>query len=214
MDYNTLLKCVEVIYSYLYSLTYGNPKYYYNWNERSILTFNNFVGHVDNRYKLVTLGKNFMVNYFLFHYARLVETEFNRYSSKDSKGNVVAYGRFQIYDFISKKSFETYVHRNKKFEFCISTNRKFDKYVVSVSSMIKALDAIINPNDISFELFEENIKRRYFGTSSCFVHCISETTLYNNDSMMCPKCAFKEECIKLLENKYPKIYKERECQIN
>ena len=209
MDEQQLFLCTEYIYTYLYILTYGNDKYTYNWNERSVLSFNNFAAYLDSRYKLVTIGKKFLTNYFLFQYSRIVSQELKRWSSKDKSGNIVKNGRFQIYDFISESAFEKWINRDKKFDFCLLTNYKFESYAVNVTFVLDVLGQVIDKQTEDYDLYEETIKKGFYNTSQRLFNCINNTTMYSNNSILCKQCSLKKDCLLIQEKNYPIIFKNR-----
>lgn len=196
------------IYSALYSRVYGNKDYKFTFNEKSLDAINSFLVMLNKQYNLETLGENTLINYFIFHLIRLDGQEIKRYSTKDSSGNVLVKGRFQIYDFIGKKAFDYWKKRNTKFDYLLRDNFVLKKYKISISDLyLQQYEILQIESEINYT--EELEKKRFFNTPKGFNHCIDTTTLYHPLSENCEKCSFKNDCIEVLKLNHLNIYKSR-----
>lgn len=186
---------IHYVYQLFYSRVYGNSSYVFKPTERMEKMILKFLSMVDNKYKLETIGVNFIVSYFTFQFNYWDGLELNNYSK-----------RIDLSFIIGEKAFDRWVNRNQNFDWTISESKFLKKNKISISQ-IKNFFKESDYNVVN--KFEEIEKKRFFATDKGFLNCIEKTTLYNNKSGLCLSCNFKDDCKKLLSNNYPVLYKNR-----
>lgn len=195
------------VYEYFYQKKYNSPKYKFVPSEKASKRIIEFISLIDTAYDINTLGKTFLVNYFIFQFNRTKDQVFNRFASRDKGGAIKVGGRIQIYDIIGKQAFKYWVDRNVQFDFVLY-NSDFCKENNIVISEIN--DLLLQKKGKERILQSEEIeKSRFVNTYRGFLNCIERTSLFDHRSVHCITCRFKQDCKKLLEQNYPHIYQER-----
>lgn len=184
----------DIIYNYelLYREKYGNEKYIFKPTPRAEQEISNFLLFFDKRYKLITLGKDFLFRYFNFQFRRVDGLILKRFSSKDKSGKI------QIYDIIGKKAIEYWLTRDVNFDF-----------ITEIDAVISKQTIIGEETVSSTNKHEELEKKRFHNTNRGFLNCVEKTSLFNHKSTNCVLCIFKNTCKSVLEKNYMKIYKNR-----
>lgn len=195
------------LYTYFYGKKYNSSKYKFSPPSKAISKIAEFLKELDKKYNLNSLGKVFITQYFLFQFNRTHKQVFQRFASRDSRGNILVAGKIQIYDIIGKKAFKYWLDRDIKFDYVLLNCEFLKECNIRVSEVYSLFKAV---NVESRTLHSEEIeKSRFFNTRRGFINCIEKTTLFNHYSQYCITCLSKVDCKKVLSINYPSIYKER-----
>lgn len=183
-------KDIVFYYELLYKKKYGNETYVYKPTPKAEIEINNFLSFLEKKYKLISLGEDFLSRYFSFQFKRTENLILKRFSSKDKSG------RIQIYDIIGKSAIQYWMNRDINFDFIVEINTVIPKRHPS-------LERVENKS-------EEFEKKRFHNTDRGFLNCIEKTSLFNHKSTNCVLCTVnKEACKCLLKKNYYNIYKDR-----
>lgn len=180
---------IIILYEHFYSIKYGNSSYKFTPSTKADQEIDKFLFYLDQKHKLISLGPVFLTRYFYFQFKRVENLVFKRFSSKDKSGKI------QIYDIIGKKAISYWEKRDTSFDFILPNyiNVKFDK----------------KEDFKKVTIYEDIEKQRFFNTTRGLINCLDKTTLFDHKSSFCILCTMKNDCKKLLEKNYNKIYVSR-----
>lgn len=166
--------------------------------EKELVTISNFIKLLDKHYGLDSIGLNFLITYFVFHFDSL---NFRTGSSFKFKNSTVT-----IQFVVGKKAFQKWLDRDQNFDWSIKTSEFLFENNISLSQI---KDFFQTENFVFLNKSEEIAKQLFFNTDRGFLYCIERTTLYTHKSKNCLTCSFKDDCKKLLKLNYPNIHKAR-----
>jgi hypothetical protein len=178
-----------------YRKVYGNEKYIFNPSEKAQCQIKKFIELIDERYKLETVGINFLISYFVFQFDYWTKCEIKEKTNWSDK--------IQLSYIIGGKAFVRYDTRDVKFDWTISQSDFLKKYNVSTQSI---KDFFIQYDETSLNQVEENNKKKFYNTERHFLNCIENTSLYNHRSQLCIVCKNKVDCKVMLKSNYENIY--------
>lgn len=179
-------------YETFYRSKYGNGKYVFVPTPKAEAEINKFLAFFEKKYKLITLGRDFLFRYFSFQFKRVDGLVLKRFSSKDKSGKI------QIYDIIGRKSIDYWMTRDVNFDFIIENSTIISKQLIPAEKFI-----------LSTSRSEELEKKRFHNTERGFLNCIERTSLFNHKSTSCILCSFKTSCKIILKENHINIYKDR-----
>jgi hypothetical protein len=185
-------KDIIIYYESFYKKKYGNNSYKFKPTPQAEKEIEKYLSFFDSRYKLISLGSDFLFRYFSFQFKRVDGLVLKRFSSKDKSGKI------QIYDIIGRKAIEYWLTRDINFDFIIENSVIVSKKLIPTENTITATSRS-----------EEIEKKRFFNTDRGILNCIEKTTLYNNKSSNCLLCNHKKSCKVILEKNHINIYKSR-----
>lgn len=184
---------VYKFYEYFYKKKHNQLSYKFKPSDKAKALTLKFIKKLDKHYNLKTIGEEFLWNYFVY--------QFNYWRNAELKA---FYGKFRIDLIIGDKAF-------KRFK-----DDQYDNMWVTYGSEIIDLyglrkhDLIHHDTSPKYKTTqEESIKLLHLNEDIGFLYCIENTTLYNYKHKACLMCNFKDECKKILKEKYPKIYERR-----
>ena len=131
------------------------------------------------------------------------EFQFSHYSGVQTK-----YGKNQIMFnwVIGPKAIERFEKRTISKRWLVRLKNK--EIGLSLKEALKPVKIIKSYENKIYD-FEEKEKQRFYNTPKGLLYCLTTTTLYNPMSKLCNECNNKEDCLKVLENEYPKLYNKR-----
>lgn len=183
---------IIIHYEVFYQKKYGNLNYKFKPTPQAEKEIIKFLDFFDKRYKLISLGKDFLFRYFAFQFHRVDGLVLKRFSSKDKAG------RIQIYDIIGRKAIQYWLDRNIEYDFIIENSSIIPKQLILPQENLHSLSRS-----------EELEKKRFYNTNRGFLNCIERTSLFNHKSQSCILCQFKSSCKIMLKQNYFNIYKDR-----
>lgn len=97
------------------------------------------------------------------------------------------------------------------YAFDMKTNVRITQKSLKQNHVIKAIPLNNRVAKMISEVrfVEENFKAEYHNTNRGFLWCVANTTLYHHKSKYCVTCKFKQDCKKLLEQEFEKVYLKR-----
>ena len=185
---------IESLYEYFYQKIYNLPKYSYNDSKINSKYIESFLNIIDKKYKLPCIGKEFLINYFLFQFDYWSQLTLKSYNQTINPQYI-----------IGKKAFQRWSDRDSSYDWQLESLGIIKKYKIS----LRDLKSLLNTQNVEDNNFEDKERKRFLNTERGFIHCIERTTLYNKRSSVCLFCNFKSDCEKLLKRNYPKIYEIR-----
>lgn len=193
------LSMIHYLYQHFYRKLYGNQKYKFDPSPAMEKQMIDFINLLDKKYKIQRIGIHFLINYFIYFFdfwTKAKRVELKHYSN-----------RIQLNFIIGKKAFnERWLTRDQRFDYKILTSDFVKKYKIEINEITMFWK---EGNSDPLNKSEELKKKRFYNTFIGFVYCIEATTLYNHKSSLCLTCKFKDDCIKILEKKFNKLYIER-----
>lgn len=191
-----MINKVRTLYELFYRKIYNQPDYVYYPSEAAEKQMKKFLEMLDLRYKLECIGDQFLVTYFIFQFAYWAELNIESYNNK-----------IMLTYIIGPKAFQRWLMRDMDYDYTIKLFQ-IKKTQVTTS---EALEAIAEYSDERVDkLKHEEIERgRFKGTDRQFLHCIENTTLMQPKSVHCMTCPDRNDCKKLLEERFPQIYYHR-----
>lgn len=184
---------VKRFYEYFYRKRYNSEKYKYKPSARGEKIINTFINSIDKRYNLKLVGEEFLWSYFIY--------QFNYWRNAEIKS---FYGKMQIQYIIGKKALDRYIEDANNLMWVTENSEIIDKYGFVKSELI----GVENKPSYSSN-YEEGVKRKNHNTYKGFYLCIENTTLYNPKHTSCLLCNYKNDCRKVLKEKFPEIYESR-----
>jgi hypothetical protein len=155
-----------------------------------------------NVYGKESVGLNILIQYFDF--------QFNYYCRLDTR---FGRGVIMLNWVIGDKARKRWQERDKDWDFAVKftlnrdTNQKFNRYFLTAVSQVQTEKR----RKYLLELgVDERQKQRYYNSQRGFAICLSSTTLYNPKSPFCKGCLFADDCRKILQASYPKIFELRQ----
>lgn len=163
----------------------------------------NFAILLKERYFELSLGSTWFFEYFSF--------QFEYWRTKESR---YYKGLAKLSWVIGPKAFTRWLNKSNDYLYWCRTgvlffNKSLHKGDIDKLFNNKINISFLNKDNITQKNVEEIEKKIYLNTKQGFIHCLNVTTLFNNQSLTCLKCKFKNNCKLLLQNNYPNIYKER-----
>ena len=189
---------VHYLYQLFYQKMYGNDDYVFNPSEQALKQINKFLVLLNERYKLETIGVNFLITYFVF--------QFDYWNKCEIKEKTNWSNRIQLTGIIGDKAFVRWNTRDINFDWTMYQSEFLRKYKI-ITREIK--DFFKEEKTLITNIAEELEKKRFYQTDRGFLNCIQTTTLYNHHSKLCILCKSKVDCKTMLKTNYPKIYEIR-----
>ena len=184
---------IQLSYQYFYQKIYSQPKYNFNYTEKSERVVTKFLGFCDKRWSILTLGKNFMWNYLLFQFQYwdgLTITSFNQ--------------KMDFTFIFGEKAFKRYIDRDVEYDWQTEESRLISKYGLSEGSYNRLFK-----ERKENEFYRHPTRLATLNQPTGLNNCLQLTTLYDFKDLSCLLCIYKTECKKLLELNYPEIYQSR-----
>lgn len=194
MQKNSLSSFIERLYEHFYRKIYSNPNYIYLPSDRGEKYISSFIELLDKKYKIQSIGREFLIKYFLFQFNYWYELDINSFNK-----------RVNIQYIIGKKAFKRWIDRDVSYDWSILQSFVIPTLNIQSIPLPKLYEKVYERLSKS----EEVEKKRWINTTRGFLNCIENTTLYKKNSGECLVCKFKVECKKILRRNYPIIYKNR-----
>lgn len=184
---------IQFSYQYFYQKVYSAPKYKFSYTETSQKLVTKFLQFCDKKWKIQTLGENFLWNYLLFQFQYWDGLEIVSFNNKIN------------FSFIfGEKAYKRYVDRDVEYDWQLQESNLVSKYKITQDDF----SSLFSKSQSS--VFYQNPTRLIgLNTLNGLNNCLEFTTLYDFKDVSCILCKYKEECKKLLETNYPDIYKSR-----
>jgi len=149
-------------------------------------------------------GDQMLWNYFLFQFSRwegavLVEKE-------------IGGGKILPTMIIGQKAFSKFVERDQTYDWTFFTSTPFtERYQIRRTDFEEKRQASHKEKITSQAptIHRDPNKAAFLNTEDGIATCVELTSLYDELDVSCKKCKFKEECIVLLKEHYPKIYEKQ-----
>ena len=188
---------IGTLYEFFYRRIYKQPYYIFQPSEASEKHINSFINLLDKRYKIETIGDNFITKYFIFQFDYWVNLDLTSYNKTINLPYI-----------IGKKAFDRWVKRNRDFDYTIDKVDINKKLTIRQSDLLSIItkEGVIKEGISRGEEIEKN---RFQGTKRQLLHCIENTTLYNSKSKVCITCSEKRDCKKILEKRFPQVFHHR-----
>lgn len=178
-------------FNYFFSKKYSQIQ---SNTDLSIKIGDKFLLLVDKKWKLPTIGYNWLFSYLTFQFEYWEGCDIQSYNKKIN------------FSFIfGEKAFQRYLDRDQEFDYQFEIdNDLLNKYNIRLKEFLSFFQSQEQLN------FYQN-PHRLIGLNSLqgFNNCIQFTTLYDPLDSSCIKCNSKHECKLLLQKNFPEIYKSR-----
>jgi len=158
-------------------------------NEKKI---NSFFKHLYKKIPKHSVGKNLLLKFTFFQYDYYLDLDPSLYGKKRNYNFEWIYG---------KKSVERFFNRDINFDYKIG---RFTSSILNINQTI-FLD---NADDDLF-IYEEKIRKDFFGSNKGFFNCLAKEVYYNKKSKYCSSCLNSNKCLVYLRNTSPNLYRKR-----
>lgn len=188
---------IGTLYEFFYRNIYKQPHYVFQPSEASEKHIKSFIKLLDDRYKIETIGDNFITKYFIFQFDYWINLDLQAFNKT-----------INLTYIIGKKAFTRWVERDRDFDYTINKVEINKKLIIKQSDLL----SIIDKKEIVGEGIsrsEEIEKSRFQGTKRQLLHCIENTTLRNPKSKICIMCSEKRACKQVLEERFPQVFYHR-----
>lgn len=171
---------------------WGKDDFVYEATGPELVTIDKFLGVLDEHVGIESVGHRFMFDYFSFqlNYWVNMDTRFGK--------------KIPLTWFIGKKAISRWFENTEDNQDLFFAHRTAEqlglRYRPSEPPRRKASE---------LRAYEETEKNRYFNSNKGFVHCLSETSLFNHNSKSCKKCDFQKDCKSVLKSRYYRVYLKR-----
>lgn len=189
---------IHYLYELFYRKVYGNDKYIFKPTFKAENHISLFLNLLNSRYKLETIGINFLTTYFVFQFDYWTKLEIKTFSE-----------RIHLQFIIGGKAFDRWLTRNVIFDWTIYQSAFLKTYNISTSEI---KDFFKEENFSILNKAEELEKSRFYNTDRGFLNCITNTSLFYHRSPLCATCNNKIDCKKLLKENYLQIFVARNYQ--
>ena len=187
------VETVRRFYEYFYQKIYIKPKYIFNPSKTGMKMIENFIKLLDKEFNIKLIGEDFLWSYFIY--------QFNYWRNAELKS---FFGKMQISYIIGQKAFLRYKEDKHNLMWVTEKSEIIERYI------LRKKDLINNEEKIIYQArYEESIKKMHLNTDKGFYFCIENTTLYHPKHKSCMFCKFKNDCKKVLKEKFPKLYEQR-----
>lgn len=176
-------------YTYFYKQIFSKNREVYKptFTDQNILNIERFIGSLDKKFKLHSIGHNFLWNYFNF--------QFNYWMLRELKEGEY----FGINKLLTKTAIERYCNRNKQWDSLAHNLPIFIKYNLKKSDLTE-----YHKNDNTIQ--ERKLKEQYANTKDGYTNCMLYTSLYNRSHSVCRLCIFQKQCKEELLKKSKVLY--------
>lgn len=179
-------------YQYFYSKRYANKKYKFVPSEKSLKLISTFLNLISKKHLLVTLGDQFLWNYFVFQFKYWSELDIKSFSEKIQPSYI-----------IGKKAVERWFLRDIEYDYLFQRCDFIETYGLSKNDVIQQEKHAYKGDH------EINIKTKFHNTPNGFDLCLTMTTLYNHKHICCMSCNYRSDCKAILKENFPNIYAKR-----
>lgn len=187
---------ITSFYEYFYSKLSGFKEYEFKISKRESKSIDNFLVSISREVSLHSLGKEFWYQYFCFHF-EYWRPKITRLGKNRVKFNWI----------IGKEAWSRWQNRYEGFMYFCEVNL-CTQFEIKKSDIVPQMERV-EKDYLKINELEEFLKSINYNTKESLGMCILNTTLYNDSSSLCKGCFSKLDCIKILEEKYPSIYKQR-----
>lgn len=200
-----------------------NKRYTLIYTSKEQTLLENFLKILEDNYELNSLGGDFFLDYFLFHFCFWSDVKKGK-SNKTSRSGIWDTSIPMLNWIVGKKGFERWKNKKDNWKFWVRKNGiTIPNDLLFAKNTLESLTKKINvkmANDKvyvnfkpeHFELlndFEEQDKELFHNTEFGLVNCSQNTSLYNRKSSWCVKCRSAKKCKLMLRELYPEIAKLR-----
>jgi len=193
----TLEDKISILFEYFVSKVSSRKDYEFKPHSREKQAIKNFADFLISRHKK-SIGPAFLFKYFSF--------QFEYWNSKETREKEKL---AQISWIIGKKAFERWLIKSHDYwYFCKNGVLRLNGIKFSEAQKLLGVERNI-VNFVEINDLEELQKNKFFNQKKGFVYCLNNTTLFNDKSIFCEDCRFKENCKNLLGINYPAVFERR-----
>lgn len=177
-------------YTYIYSVFYNSPNYKINTKNIKLYTsrLEGFKKRLSKKININSIGKQWVFDYCTYQFYRLENAEFKRTFNGYNTGRII------FDDLTRTKSMEMFLEsynniHSKYFQekFCF----KYNLYLQNIDKEIVKASKIDNEQNNRLKDIE---RKRFLNTENGLDYCIEQQLIFDNQSVICNQCKFKQEC--------------------
>jgi hypothetical protein len=186
---------IVTLYEHLSRKIDNRPHWKFLPTDKQNAMIDNFIDRLASEYRLKSIGKHFLLDYFSYQYLRWFEK------------NDTQFGKTVMLNWlIGPKAIERWNLRSEGSSFIVR-----QKILIPYSIHLEAIFPIKNTRHDALALFpnEEAIKERFKLDEARIGYCVENTTLFNKRSKWCLTCKSRTTCKNLLKKMYPSLYLQR-----
>jgi len=171
---------IGILYEYFFVKMTGWKNYKFRPSDNQEKQISNFVKLLHKNYHLLSIGPNFLIDYYTF--------QFKYWSELDTRFE----GKVMLNWVVGKKALDRWDNKQSSWNYFLQEFIK--RFNIDKDILVAKLNGVKIVNKIPLQDIE---KLRFYNTERGFVNCIEVTTLYNHRSKLCIFCKFKKDCKKL-----------------
>ena len=186
---------IVTLYEHLSRKIDVRPNWRFIPTEKQNVMIDNFITLLSKEYRLRSIGRHFLLDYFAYQYLRWFEK------------NDTQFGKTVMLNWlIGRKAFERWNLKSEGWSFIVR-----QKILIPYSIHLETIFPVRHTKHDALAIFsnEENIKERFKADSQRIGYCVENTTLFNKRSKWCVTCSDRLACKKLLKTMYPSLYLQR-----
>lgn len=201
MNMSEIEKAVYKIHGEFYRQITNKQYYEYEPSKNDVVTCKKFVGFLKRDFNLISIGYEFLINYFESGWEYWHEKQNLKYGL----------GSVKLSWLIGKKAYDRWYKIKDQDRDWERFNRGVRKlYRINILTKLRQPKSEFYKKAVVMLNDEEEVERkRFLNQEFGFDWCISSTSLHNPLSSVCQECIYAEDCKELLREKMPNTYKMR-----